>query len=120
MTPSLTKNPPTDSAPTDPAPAERELQADAGDGAGKISFGARMVRGPILGYQTVMSGRPSPCRFSPSCSTYAIEALETHGAFKGSALAAWRIARCNPWGGSGWDPVPNRQEHLNCEEHPHV
>jgi putative membrane protein insertion efficiency factor len=49
---------------------------------------------------------PPACRFEPSCSTYAIEALRTHGAVHGSALAAWRVARCNPWGGCGYDPVP--------------
>ena len=46
------------------------------------------------------------CRFTPTCSTYAIEALEKHGLFKGLYLATWRILRCNPWGGSGYDPVP--------------
>jgi putative membrane protein insertion efficiency factor len=53
---------------------------------------------------------PPACRFEPSCSAYAIEALRTHGAVRGSALAAWRVARCNPWGGCGYDPVPTR----NC------
>lgn len=46
------------------------------------------------------------CRFSPSCSNYAIEAIRTHGAFKGMALGVWRILRCNPFGGKGFDPVP--------------
>lgn len=46
------------------------------------------------------------CRYDPSCSSYAIEALQVHGAVKGSWLAAKRIARCHPWGGSGYDPVP--------------
>lgn len=46
------------------------------------------------------------CRFEPSCSSYAIGAYERHGALRGTALAAWRIARCNPWGGCGHDPVP--------------
>jgi putative membrane protein insertion efficiency factor len=48
----------------------------------------------------------SNCRYSPTCSTYSIEALKVHGAFKGSWLAAKRIVSCNPWGGSGHDPVP--------------
>jgi len=48
----------------------------------------------------------SNCRFDPSCSSYAIEALKTHGVLKGSWLAARRIGRCHPWGGSGYDPVP--------------
>lgn len=57
----------------------------------------RLTLSPWLGRQ---------CRFEPSCSTYALEALESHGAFRGSVLAARRIARCHPWGGSGFDPVP--------------
>lgn len=46
------------------------------------------------------------CRFTPSCSNYSIEALKKHGAIKGSLLSARRIASCNPWGRSGYDPVP--------------
>lgn len=49
------------------------------------------------------------CRFEPSCSTYAIEALQLHGALRGSWLAARRISRCHPWGGSGYDPVPGNK-----------
>ncbi len=46
------------------------------------------------------------CRFTPSCSDYAVDALRCHGAARGSALAAWRILRCNPWTEGGYDPVP--------------
>lgn len=60
----------------------------------------------IRGYQHAMAGRASPCRFDPSCSTYALEAVETHGAIRGTGLAIRRIARCHPWGGQGYDPVP--------------
>ena len=49
---------------------------------------------------------PPSCRFSPSCSAYAIEAIERHGVAKGGWLAIKRILRCHPWGGSGFDPVP--------------
>lgn len=49
---------------------------------------------------------PSNCRFTPTCSTYAIEAIRMHGPFKGGFLGAKRIAKCHPWGGSGYDPVP--------------
>lgn len=50
------------------------------------------------------------CRFDPSCSSYAIEALEVHGILKGTVLAARRIGRCHPWGGSGYDPVPDTKK----------
>ena len=50
--------------------------------------------------------KPPCCRFTPTCSAYAIQALRKHGPIKGSLLAIWRILRCNPWGGSGYDPVP--------------
>jgi len=46
------------------------------------------------------------CRFEPTCSRYTIEALQKYGAFRGTVLAAKRIARCHPWGSSGYDPVP--------------
>lgn len=49
------------------------------------------------------------CRFEPTCSQYAIEALQVHGAFKGSALAVWRILRCNPLCKGGYDPVPEKK-----------
>ncbi|MDX1907161.1 MAG: membrane protein insertion efficiency factor YidD [Bacteroidia bacterium] len=58
-------------------------------------------------YKAVVSPfAPSTCRYSPSCSRYAIEALQKYGPLKGSWLAARRILRCHPWGGSGYDPVP--------------
>jgi len=46
------------------------------------------------------------CRYTPSCSVYSIEAIKKHGPFKGGGLSVKRIASCNPWGGSGYDPVP--------------
>lgn len=49
---------------------------------------------------------PAACRYTPTCSHYAAEALQKHGLFKGGWLAAKRIASCNPWGGKGYDPVP--------------
>ncbi|MBK0416129.1 membrane protein insertion efficiency factor YidD [Chromobacterium haemolyticum] len=58
-------------------------------------------------YQLAISPWLAPrCRFQPTCSSYAIEAVKKHGAFKGGWLAARRIGRCHPWGGSGYDPVP--------------
>ena len=50
--------------------------------------------------------KPPTCRFTPTCSEYALQAFRKHGPFKGLILTVWRILRCNPWGGSGYDPVP--------------
>ena len=62
---------------------------------------------PIRFYRAFISPlTPPSCRFTPTCSQYAIEALRKHGPFRGLALTVWRILRCNPWGGSGYDPVP--------------
>ena len=62
---------------------------------------------PIRFYQLVLSPLlPKTCRFLPTCSSYAIEAVLVHGILRGSLLAAKRLARCHPWGGSGHDPVP--------------
>lgn len=62
----------------------------------------------IKTYQLTLSPRFShgSCRFTPTCSQYAIEAIEIHGVLKGSVLAAWRIMRCNPFSRGGYDPVP--------------
>ncbi|MBR6564236.1 MAG: membrane protein insertion efficiency factor YidD [Clostridia bacterium] len=61
-------------------------------------------------YQTAISPRKiACCRFEPSCSQYAIEAITIHGAFKGSFLAIWRILRCNPFCKGGYDPVPEKK-----------
>ena len=54
----------------------------------------------------VSPGLPPMCRFLPSCSAYAVEAIERHGALKGAILAAWRVLRCNPLSKGGHDPVP--------------
>jgi putative membrane protein insertion efficiency factor len=69
------------------------------------------TRPPLLirlidAYQHAYEGRPSPCRFTPSCSSYAREALELHGRWRGLRLTLRRLARCRPFGPSGFDPVP--------------
>jgi hypothetical protein len=62
---------------------------------------------PIRFYRRFISPyTPPSCRYTPTCSQYAIEALRKHGPFKGSWLAVRRILRCHPWGGHGYDPVP--------------
>lgn len=74
---------------------------------------ARLLGSGIRTYQAARAGRPSPCRFTPSCSAYAAEAIEVHGAGRGSWLAVRRISRCRPLGGHGWDPVPVRSDDLH-------
>ena len=67
-------------------------------------------------YQKVFSYRLSPCRFYPSCSVYAQEAIETFGAWRGGLLTLRRLGRCRPFGPSGYDPVPELHD---CGEHAH-
>ena len=58
-------------------------------------------------YQVAISPMlPPRCRYTPTCSQYAVEALQKHGAYKGSMLTMRRVCRCHPFGGSGYDPVP--------------
>jgi hypothetical protein len=71
-----------------------------------VSRAARALRALIVGYQHLRTGRPSPCRFFPTCSAYALEAVEVHGALRGTGLAARRLCRCHPWGAHGIDLVP--------------
>jgi putative membrane protein insertion efficiency factor len=76
-------------------------------------FPVKPTRTPLLRaidwYQRAMEGRPSPCRFTPSCSSYAREALTVHGTRRGLRLTVRRLARCRPFGPSGFDPVPERR-----------
>jgi putative membrane protein insertion efficiency factor len=65
-----------------------------------------MALGALKFYKAAMSPLlPNSCRFLPTCSIYSMDAYKKFGVGKGTVLTAWRIARCNPWGGSGYDPV---------------
>ena len=69
----------------------------------------RALRALVRGYRYFISPQlPAACRFHPSCAAYAEQALEDHGALRGSWLAARRICRCGPWHPGGYDPVPPR------------
>lgn len=71
------------------------------------SLTSRLLCMPIYFYKGCISPMlPPSCRYTPTCSQYAIDALMKHGPIKGSWLAIKRICRCHPWGGSGYDPVP--------------
>lgn len=72
----------------------------------------RLLRFLLRTYQLTISPLLGPrCRFYPSCSSYAMEALQLHGAAKGSLLAAKRVCRCHPWNDGGYDPVPAADPH---------
>lgn len=69
----------------------------------------RLALGPIRAYQRWISpSRPRRCRYEPTCSAYAAEAIERFGAIRGLLLATWRLLRCNPFSHGGFDPVPGR------------
>jgi putative membrane protein insertion efficiency factor len=65
---------------------------------------------PIRAYQRVVSPLlPSRCKYHPTCSEYAVQAIKTQGVLRGLVLAGWRILRCNPWSHGGFDPVENQR-----------
>ncbi len=70
----------------------------------------------VRGYQFFISPYfPSSCRYYPTCSHYAIDAIKTHGAIRGVGLTVWRILRCNPWSEGGEDPVPGKTSDCSCD-----
>lgn len=72
----------------------------------------------IYGYRAILSPLlPPACRYLPSCSVYAAGALHKHGVFHGILLTLKRLARCHPWGGSGYDPVPEPDVFSNSSNH---
>ena len=93
------------------------LPEGGGDGATALQAGRLVSLASTLaavvalwllrGYKTWVSPMlPPSCRYQPTCSEYAYEAVEKYGIIKGGRLALWRVLRCNPFGSSGWDPVP--------------
>lgn len=71
-----------------------------------LTLGLRLYRWLLSPAKTLLFGPLGRCRFTPTCSAYALEAVQTHGAVVGSWLAMRRLCRCHPWGGCGPDPVP--------------
>jgi len=83
----------------------------------KRSLPTRTLLRTVNLYQRLTSHRPSPCRYIPTCSEYAREALETHGAGRGTYLTVRRLSRCHPLGGFGFDPVPTDRSSAACAPH---
>jgi putative membrane protein insertion efficiency factor len=82
--------------------------ADAGRSAatGISGMVRRLVTLPVIAYQRFLSpALPRRCKYEPTCSRYAVEAIRQFGVLRGLALAAWRLLRCNPWSHGGYDPV---------------
>ena len=69
-------------------------------------FVRALVSAPIVAYQRLISpALPRRCKYEPTCSRYAVEAVREYGVLRGAVLAAWRLLRCNPWSYGGYDPV---------------
>lgn len=97
---------------TEPATDRQEQTAQAEqDDSQQLSLAVRLLSYPVKFYRHFISPlQPPSCRFTPTCSQYALEALRVHGALKGSWLTIWRLLRCNPFNRHvGYDPVPPRQ-----------
>ncbi len=87
-----------------PSPARSCGDDGFGDRRGRVG---RLATSAVISYQRVTEGRLSPCRFTPTCSAFALDALERHGTARGLLLTLRRLVRCRPFGPSGWDPVPD-------------
>ena len=78
-----------------------------------------VVKGPVLLYQRLISpALPRRCKYEPTCSSYALQALQEYGILRGVVLAVWRLLRCNPWSHGGYDPV-QAQQLFKSGAHPH-
>ena len=92
---------------------ENELQVNANSDP---SLGAKCLLSLIRFYRIAISPLiPSRCRYYPTCSEYGIEAIQSHGAWRGSYLTVRRLLRCHPWGRHGYDPVPDSHS-SNCSQ----
>ncbi|MEG3617160.1 membrane protein insertion efficiency factor YidD [Magnetovibrio sp. PR-2] len=81
---------------------------------------AYILRALVKGYQLVISPvLPASCRYYPTCSSYTLQAIETHGALKGAWMGLKRIGRCHPWNDGGYDPVPGTPEHQDHHKQTH-
>lgn len=69
----------------------------------------RVLRAALIPFASMTSITPRVCRYEPTCTAYAEQAIRTHGALRGLAMAVWRVARCNPWTRGGHDPVVPRR-----------
>ncbi len=81
-----------------------------------LIFAVRVYRLTLSPAQAYLFGPGAGCRFTPTCSAYALDAVREHGAAQGTFLAAKRICRCHPWGGCGHDPVPPKQFSIRNSE----
>jgi uncharacterized protein len=98
----------------DPAITPKERSSDGLEPATPSKVAGWSIAA-IRAYQLARSGRPTGCRYLPTCSEYGIEAIEVHGLVRGARLTARRLLRCTPWGGHGVDPVPPRRS--TCTHH---
>lgn len=83
-----------------------------------MTFFAYLLSVPVRLYRIFLSPwLGNACRFQPTCSVYALEALSRHGGLRGGLLTLRRLARCHPWGGEGYDPVPECRKPGFCDAH---
>jgi putative membrane protein insertion efficiency factor len=74
-----------------------------------VTAARRVVSAPIVAYQRLISpALPRRCKYEPTCSAYAVQAIERYGILRGLVLACWRLLRCNPWSHGGYDPIENQ------------
>ena len=84
--------------------------ARAGRPRDAIALARALASLPILAYQRLISPAiPRRCKYEPTCSSYAFEAIRTYGVWRGLVLACWRLLRCNPWSDGGYDPVEEQR-----------